>query len=72
MLLPTPPVVDCIRAGDSANLAKAILGGATSGMGTMDQSLADLVRDGVVDADVAADRAVDPRELRYLLSGDTR
>jgi twitching motility protein PilT len=72
VLLPTPPVVDCIRAGDSANLAKAILGGATSGMGTMDQSLADLVRDGIVDAEVAADRAVDPRELRYLLSGDTR
>ncbi len=72
VLLPTPAVVECIRAGDSANLSKAILGGATSGMGTMDQSLADLVHDGIVDAEVAADRAVDPSELRYLLSGDTR
>ena len=45
---------------------------ATSGMGTMDQSLADLVHDGIVDVDVAAERAVDPNELRYLLSGDTR
>jgi twitching motility protein PilT len=69
VVLPTPPIVDCIRSGDSASLAKAILGGITSGMGTMDQSLAELVQEGIVDADVAADRAVDARELRYLLSG---
>lgn len=72
VLLPTTAVTDCIRAGDSANLAKAILGGATSGMGTMDQSLADLVQEGIVDLEVAIDRAVDPKELRYLLSGDGR
>jgi twitching motility protein PilT len=72
VLLPTASVVECIRVGDSANLAKAILGGATSGMGTMDQSLAALVQEGIVDPDVAADRAVDPTELRYLLSGDGR
>jgi twitching motility protein PilT len=72
VLLPRADVVECIRTGDSANLAKAILGGATSGMGTMDQSLAELVRDEIVDEDVAADRAVDPKELRYLLSGNTR
>ncbi len=72
VLLPTPQVVDCIRTGDSANLSKAILGGATSGMGTMDQSLADLVKDGIVDIEVAAERALDPKELRYLLSGHPR
>jgi twitching motility protein PilT len=72
VLLPTSPVLECIRAGDSANLAKAMLGGATSGMGTMDQSLAALVQEGIVDLDVAADRAVDATELRYLLSGDGR
>ena len=72
VLLPTPPVVECIRSGDSANLAKAILGGATSGMGTMDQSLADLVQEGIVELEVAIDRALDPKELRYLLSGDGR
>lgn len=70
VLLPTPPVIECIRSGDSANLGKAILGGATSGMGTMDQSLAELVHEGIVDAEVAIDRAVDPTELRYLLSSD--
>ncbi|HEX4869066.1 MAG TPA: PilT/PilU family type 4a pilus ATPase [Acidimicrobiales bacterium] len=69
VLLPTKAVLDHIRAGDSANLAKAILGGATSGMGTMDQSLAALVQDGIVAPEVAADRAVDPAELQYLLSG---
>lgn len=72
VLLPTPKVLECIRTGDSANLAKAILGGATSGMGTMDQSLAALVQDGIVDPEVAADRALDRAELAYLLSGGTR
>ena len=72
VMLPTNAVVECIRAGDSANLVKAILGGATSGMGTMDQSLAELVQDDIVAADVATERAVDPNEVRYLLSGDTR
>ncbi|MGH9275764.1 MAG: PilT/PilU family type 4a pilus ATPase [Acidimicrobiales bacterium] len=72
VLLPTSAVVECIRAGDSANLVKAILGGASSGMGTMDQSLAELVQDDIIDADVAAERAVDPNEVRYLLSGHPR
>ncbi|MFZ6002753.1 MAG: PilT/PilU family type 4a pilus ATPase [Actinomycetota bacterium] len=72
VLLPTPSVIECIRSGDSANLGKAILGGATSGMGTMDQSLAELVQEGIVESEVAIDRAVDPTELRYLLSSDAR
>jgi twitching motility protein PilT len=72
VLLPTPSVVSCIRAGDSANLAKALVGGISSGMSTMDQSLADLVSDRIVHEAVALDRAIDPAELRYLLSGATR
>jgi twitching motility protein PilT len=71
VLLPTPEVVECIRSGDSPNLAKAIIGGVASGMGTMDQSLAELVQEGLVDVDAAAERAVDPAELRYLTSGPT-
>lgn len=69
VLLPTPVVTECIRTGDSPNLAKAIVGGVSSGMGTMDQSLAELVQEGLVDIEAAADRAVDPAELRYLCSG---
>jgi twitching motility protein PilT len=71
VLLPTTEVVRCIRAGDHANLVKAIIGGVSSGMGTMDQSLAELVQEGLVSVDDAADRALDPNELRYLTSGDT-
>ena len=71
VLLPTPEVLQCIRVGDHANLAKAIVGGVSSGMGTMDQSLAELVQEGIVDIEVAAERAVDPAELRYLTSGPT-
>lgn len=71
VLLPTPEVLKCIRTGDSGNLVKAIVGGVSSGMGTMDQSLAELVQAGLVDVDTAAERAVDPNELRYLTSGPT-
>jgi twitching motility protein PilT len=69
VLLPTAQVTQCIRTGDSPSLAKAIVGGMASGMGTMDQSLAELVQEGLVDIEDAADRAVDPDELRYLCSG---
>ena len=62
-------MIRCIRVGDHANLLKAIVGGVSSGMGTMDQSLAELVLEDIVDVDVAAERAVDPAELRYLTSG---
>lgn len=71
VLLPTPVVIACIRSGDHAGLAKAIVGGMATGMGTMDQSLAELVQEGIVDIEAAADRAVDPTELRYLTSGPT-
>jgi twitching motility protein PilT len=71
VLLPTPEVVRCVREGDNASLAKAIVGGLASGMGTMDQSLAELVQEGLVDVEAAAERAVDPNELRYLTSGPT-
>lgn len=71
VLLPTPEVLKCIRSGDSGSLVKAIVGGVSSGMGTMDQSLAELVQAGLVDVEIAAERAVDPNELRYLTSGPT-
>jgi twitching motility protein PilT len=69
VLLPTPEVIKSIRTGDTASLVKALVGGMASGMGTMDQSLAELVQEGLVDIEAAADRAVDPAELRYLTSG---
>ncbi|HLT15506.1 MAG TPA: PilT/PilU family type 4a pilus ATPase [Acidimicrobiales bacterium] len=72
VLLPTPTVLDCIRDGDWPNLAKAILGGATSGMGTMDQALAALVQDGIVAPEVAADRAIDRAEVAYLVGEGSR
>lgn len=72
VLLPATPVVEAIRSGDSVGITKAMLGGATSGMGIMDQSLAELVREGIVDLEVAIDHALDPAELQYLLSDHLR
>jgi twitching motility protein PilT len=72
VLLPTRDVIRCIRTGDMGSLVKVIIGGVASGMGTMDQSLAELVQEGIVDVDVAAERAVEPDELRYLTSGPTQ
>ena len=71
VLLPTAEVVKYIRIGDMANLGKAIVSGLANGMGSMDQSLAELVQQGLVDVEAAAERAVDPTELRYLTSGPT-
>ncbi|MSO87244.1 MAG: PilT/PilU family type 4a pilus ATPase [Acidimicrobiia bacterium] len=69
VMKPTAEVVRCIREGDHGSLVKAMLGGPAMGMGTMDQSLAQLVIERQVTVSDAADRAVDPNELRYLTSG---
>jgi twitching motility protein PilT len=72
VMTPTSVVVECIRTGDSPGMRKALLSGIGSGMSTMDQSLSELVKEAIVDSEVAIDRAADPGELRYLLSGQGR
>jgi twitching motility protein PilT len=69
LLLPVPPVIKLLRSGDLSTLQSTIVGGAGSGMRTLDQALADLVQSATVSLDAALDQAVDPDELRYLLSG---
>jgi twitching motility protein PilT len=69
LLLPVQQVIKVLRNGDLTALPSLIVSGAGTGMGTLDQSLADLVKDSSVALDAALEQAVDPEELRYLLSG---
>lgn len=67
VIVPIASITQAIREGDNATLAKVIVGGAESGMRTMDQALATLVQTRRVRPEVALEHAVDQAELRYLL-----
>jgi twitching motility protein PilT len=69
LLLPSIPVVNLLRSGDLGSLRNTIVSGTGSGMMVLDHSLAELVQSGEVTADAALEQAIDPDELRYLLSG---
>jgi twitching motility protein PilT len=66
VLVATPAVRNLIREAKLHQLPSVMQSGSQFGMQTMDQALAALVRDGVVDADVAAERSHDPDGFRLL------
>ena len=71
ILVPTPAVRNLIREGKTHQLYSALQTGGSHGMQTMDASLADLVRGGVITRQLAESRSSTPEELRRLLeSGD--
>jgi len=67
ILLATPAVRNIIRETKTQQLGTVLQTGAKIGMQTMDNSLRDLVRQGIVDSDEALSRAVDPETLKRLL-----
>lgn len=67
VLIPTPGIRNMIREGKTHQLATAMQSGQQYGMVTMDQSLAELYRRGLVSLDIALQRSVDPNVLRQLL-----
>jgi twitching motility protein PilT len=71
VLMPTDTVLRAIRDDDLSAVPNAMLQGSGSGMRTMDQSLADLVRSGRVAREAALAVALDRGELDYLLSEDS-
>jgi twitching motility protein PilT len=71
VLMPTDTVLRAIRDDELSAVPNAMLQGSGSGMRTMDQSLADLVRSGRVARDAALAVALDRDELDYLLSEDS-
>ncbi|MGB4593358.1 MAG: type IV pilus twitching motility protein PilT [Coriobacteriia bacterium] len=71
VLIPTAGIRNMIREGKTHQLMSAMQSGHQYGMVTMDQSLADLQRRGLVSLEAALQRAIDPNILMTLL-GRTR
>jgi twitching motility protein PilT len=68
VLVATPAVRNLIREAKLHQIPSLMQAGAQAGMQTMDQALANLVRDGLVDAGLAADRSHD-RDVLQMLAG---
>jgi len=67
VLVPTPAVRNLIREAKSHQIYSVLQTGASHGMQTMDSSLAQLVRAGKVNRQLAESRAHAPEEFRRLL-----
>jgi twitching motility protein PilT len=69
VMVPTPAVRNLVREGKTHQLYSALQTGGAHGMQTMDASLADLVRGGVITRELAESRSSTPEELKRLLEG---
>ena len=68
LLLANPAVRNCIREGKSSQIRTLIQTGANIGMHTMEQKLAEFVRDGRLPLDAALAYAYDPQDLQRILA----
>jgi twitching motility protein PilT len=66
-LVVTPAVANGIREGHEHFMRNAMLTGGEDGMITLERSLANLVRDRVIDRETAFQHAIDPKGLQNLL-----
>jgi twitching motility protein PilT len=66
VMIATPAIRNLIREGKTHQIYSSMQSGASYGMTTMDQSLADLVRRGVISMKVAVERCANPSDLRRL------
>jgi twitching motility protein PilT len=67
VLIPTPAVRNLIREGKTHQLATVMQTGRQYGMVTMDESLADKYRQGLISYEMALAQALDPAVLRTLI-----
>src|SRR5688500_8813205 len=72
VLVVTPAVRNLIREGKTHQIYSAMQAGGKYGMQTMDQSLASLVKRGVISMEIAIERCANEDDLRRLISGSTR
>jgi twitching motility protein PilT len=68
ILVATPGIRNLIREGKTHQMHSAMQAGAKYGMRTMDQSLAELVKAGIVSTSVAEERCANVEDFRRLLS----
>jgi twitching motility protein PilT len=68
IMLATPGVRNLIRKGETHQLYSAMQTGGQTGMKAMNQSLRDMVGDGLITLDVAEAHSPDVEELRRMLS----
>jgi twitching motility protein PilT len=66
LMVVTPAIANLIREGKPHMIYSAIETGAQLGMVTMDKSLADAIKRGLVDAEVALTKAHNPDQVRAL------
>jgi twitching motility protein PilT len=69
ILLGSTALSNSIREGKTALINNMIATGKTKGMISMDQSLTELVKGGVVEPDEALDRAIDKESFKTMLAG---
>ena len=67
ILVATPAIRNLVREGKTHQIYSAMQAGAKHGMVTMDQSLAYLVKRGIIARDVAVERCANPEDLRRLI-----
>ena len=66
IMVVTPAIANLIREGKPFMIYSAIETGSQFGMSSMDKSLADVIKRGLVDAEVALSKAHDPAVVRKL------
>jgi twitching motility protein PilT len=69
ILVPTPAIRNLIREGKTHQIYSALQTSGSVGMQTMDSNLAQLVRSGTINRQLAEQRASVPEELKRLLGG---
>jgi twitching motility protein PilT len=72
VLIPTAAVRNLIREAKTHQLATVMQTGRQHGMVSMDESLADKYRQGLITYDMALGQALDPSMLRQLIKPDDR
>lgn len=69
IMIVTPAIANLIREGKAAQIYSAIQTGMKMGMQTMEQSLANHVKAGVISFEVATSKSSKPEELQRILAG---
>jgi twitching motility protein PilT len=67
IMVATPAIRNLVREGKTHQMYSAMQAGAKHGMVTMDQSLATMVKRGLIRHDIALERCANPEDLRRLI-----